>query len=171
MSEEPRYTIAQLVQHVTDTYNELDAYLRSLTEAQRTQLTDAAGWSVKDHIANLAIWERGADALLQGRDRGEAMGLPPEVWARGDHDEMNEVIRRRHAALSLNETHDLFRAIHEQMLARLRTLSDDDLYRPYRHYQPDSDREEPVINWIYGNTAGHYAEHRPWIEAIVASGQ
>ena len=48
-------------------------------------------------------------------------------------------------------------------------MSDADLQRPYNHYQPSSDRQQPVIGWIIGNTYGHYEEHQPWIAAIVAS--
>ena len=170
MSEERRYSVAEFVQHLIEKYDELDTYLRSLSEAERTQLTDATGWTVKDHIAHLAAWESSIEPLLDGKDRGEHLGVPADVWASHDFDAINEYIRKRHAALSLYEAHDFFRSVHERTLERLRAMSDEDLYKPYKSYQPTSDREEPVINWLYGNTAGHYAEHRPWIEAIVASG-
>ncbi|MBC8098629.1 MAG: hypothetical protein H7Y11_04245 [Armatimonadetes bacterium] len=46
-------------------------------------------------------------------------------------------------------------------------LTDADLMRPYQYYATDSTREDPVIRWIVGDTFEHYAEHLPWMQAIV----
>ena len=48
-------------------------------------------------------------------------------------------------------------------------LSDADLLKTYRHYQPDEPEENsgaPIIGWIAGNTYEHYAEHQAWVEAL-----
>jgi hypothetical protein len=40
-------------------------------------------------------------------------------------------------------------------------MSDEDLKRPYSHFQPDDPpyNPSPVWPWIVGNTFEHYAEH------------
>jgi hypothetical protein len=95
------------------------------------------------------------------------MGLDAATWATGDFDAMNAVIQQQHRAKPLDEVLAAFRAAHKHLLEKLETMSDDDLQRPYNTYQPDPKRVDPVINWIIGDTYAHYAEHQPWIAAIV----
>src|SRR6185369_7507904 len=58
--------------------------------------------------------------------------------------------------------------VDQRFVDKIQSLSDEDLQRPYKYYQPDSDREAPVIKWVQMNTYNHYAEHTPWIAAIAA---
>ena len=54
-----------------------------------------------------------------------------------------------------------------RLVAVLGGLSDDDLQKPYSHYQPtDPDERRPVVGWVAGNTYEHYAEHIDWIKAF-----
>ena len=49
-------------------------------------------------------------------------------------------------------------------------LPDEDLSKPISFFQPD-DPDEPEASRsskIIGDTYKHYAEHLPWIEAIIA---
>jgi hypothetical protein len=39
-----------------------------------------------------------------------------------------------------------------------------DLMKP--HY-PDDPKARPLIEWVIGNTCGHYQEHRGYIEALI----
>jgi hypothetical protein len=57
--------------------------------------------------------------------------------------------------------------VHERMLKKLETLSEEDLQRPYSHYQPQSSEPRPIIDYVAVGTIDHYAEHMPWIAAIV----
>ncbi len=57
------------------------------------------------------------------------------------------------------------------LLAAIEPLTDADLQRRYRYYLPDEPGDDdgpPAINVIYGNSAGHFAEHLAWIEALAA---
>jgi hypothetical protein len=53
-------------------------------------------------------------------------------------------------------------------LKQIEALSDQDLQKPVSFFQTDSTKTDPIIGWIVGNTFDHYAEHLPWIAAIVA---
>lgn len=158
----------ELLKNLNDGFHELMAYLDTLSEADFLTNTDAAGWTVKDHVMHLAVWEDGVWALLNGQSRHEQMGIEDEAWQRGDYDEMNAIIQRQHRDKPLGDVLQALRDAHRRMVAKIESLTGDDLQRAYHHYQPGSGRTEPVVGWIIGNTYEHYAEHRPWIEAIVS---
>jgi uncharacterized protein (TIGR03083 family) len=148
-------------------WNDFDAYLNTLAEEQLTTPTDAAGWTAKDHVIHLAIWEAGIFALLNAQPRWEGMGIDRETFVSDDFDRMNAVIQQRYRDMALDEVLKTFRDGHQRLVAKIQSMSDEDLQLPYRHYQPDSDRDAPVWHLISGNTFGHYEEHTPWIAAIV----
>lgn len=161
-------TKTELLAAIHQNWAELHAWLGTLTEQQCTQPTDAAGWTVKDHVAHLWVWEDGMNAFLQRQSRPQYMQIPAELWG-DDFDPLNAVIQQRHKDLPWSEVSQRFAASHEQLLARLEALSDADLQRPYNHYQPEEEYTSPAINSLAGNTFHHYAEHLPWMQAIVAS--
>ena len=168
MSSEARMTKADLLAEVLECWDDFQAFLASLTPALMTGPTDAAGWSVRDHVMHLAIWEKGVEGLFGGQVRYEAMGLDAEAWASGDFDRMNASMRDATAALSLDEVMLTFRDTHAALMARVAALSDETLNLPYRHYQPATTGEAPIYKTVMSDTFQHYAEHRPWIEAIIA---
>jgi len=163
-------TQAEALNAMRTGFDEFNAYLDTLTEQQLTQPTDAAGWTAKDHVIHLAIWEDGVNALFAGQNQMRSMGVDnPEAWAKGDWDTLNTVIWQQNKNLSLAKVRQRFRDVHTRLLATVESLTDSDLQRPYNSYQPESTYTGPVINTLIGNTSHHYAEHRPWIEAIVKS--
>ena len=136
------------------------------TPAQLITPTDAAGWTAKDHIIHLAVWEDGMYAVLDKTSHSEQMGFDSALWGRG-YDVINDMIWKQHRDKSLEDVLMKFEKVHLRLISKVETLSDEDLALPYSHYQPVSDREYPVIGYIVGNTYEHYAEHQEWIEAII----
>lgn len=160
---------ATLLAKIQQGWDDFHIYLNSLSEEQLTTPTDAAGWTAKDHVMHLAVWEDSIIALLDGKRRDEAMGIDKAMWKRHDFDEINAVIQLRHQAKPLAEVLQAFDEVHQRVLARLEALTDDDLHRPYNYFQVGSSNEYPVIGWITGNSYEHYEAHTPWIKAIVTS--
>ena len=160
-----KITTAELLARIEAGWKALEAYLATLTPDQMTAKTDAAGWTVKDHLIHMAKWEYGMVALVDGGSRLEAMGIGDAAWDVGI-DNLNALIQKRNKDLSLDEIFEETRAIHSAVTARISQLADADLLRPYKHYQPDSDRTEPVVGWLIGDTYEHYEEHLPWMKAI-----
>lgn len=148
----------------------LEQVVSQLNELQLTTSDPQSGWTIKDHLAHLAAWEAGIAALLQHRPRWEAMGLNEAAVLRHETDDLNEIIYQQNKNRSLAEVRAYFHAAHQQLLAALERLSDDDLFKTYFYYQPDEsggDNGAPILNWIIGNTYEHYAEHQGWIEAVL----
>ncbi len=166
MSDQDAITIANLLRRIENGWNNLQAYLSTLNEEQLTTPTDAAGWTAKDHLIHLALWEDGVYALLEGQSQREGMEVDEATWKQG-WDAINAVIQQRYHNLPLDEVLQTIRQRHERLVNKIKSMTDEDLLRPYRHYDSGSDREQPVIGSIVGNTYEHYAEHKPWIAEIV----
>jgi hypothetical protein len=158
----------ELMAQIDDEWAALTTYLETLAPEQWAGPCDAAGWTVKDHVIHIAVWEDGINALLHHQDRVAAMGLEMATWNSGDYDLMNEIIRQQHLAKSVDEVKTAAAKSHQAILDTLHNLSHDDLSLPYNHYTPDPERDGPVAAWVMGNTFEHYNEHLPWIQAIVA---
>ncbi len=166
MSEAQAMTRDELLAAVESGWNEFQAFLETLTYEQVTIPTDAAGWTAKDHIAHLADWEDTINALLEKTPRWERIGIDRDLWETNDWDKVNAILQQRAKNLSLGELKDRFFGIHARMIEQLKTLSDADLQRPYKEYQPGSTLDVPISYWFEIDTYHHYAEHTPWIAAI-----
>jgi uncharacterized protein (TIGR03083 family) len=170
MSNETLPSKATLLENMQAGWDKLQAYIQSLTEAQLTGPTDAAGWTGKDHLIHLAVWEGGVVALLNRQSRREYMGIDEATWASDGFDAANAIIQQRHKDMPLADVLNTLRDTHQRMVETIESLSEEDLRRPYSAYDPTSDSDSPVINRVIGNTYEHYAEHIPWIDAIVRQG-
>jgi len=171
MAEEQTMTKAVLLADIERDWTKLNTTLDQLTEAQLTTLTDEQDWTAKDHIIHLMAWERSMVTMLQGKPRHEGLGVAENLYLTGGFDEINAVIQAQHRALPLAEAFAQLRQTHQQLLALLEPLTNQDLQRPYRHFLPDEPGEgdgPPAINVVHANSAGHFREHLEWIEDLAA---
>jgi hypothetical protein len=148
-------------------WTELNVLVDSLGPKGLT-ITGSDGWAVKDHLVHIAAWEHSLIALLDGRDRLTAMGVPN---AGDETDAINGAVWALHSKKSPEQSLAYFRDTHALLMALLSRLSDADLQQPYNHYQPNDPRDpgdnRPVVDWVAGNTYEHYAEHVGWINQLV----
>ena len=86
-------TKQDLIAHTT-AWNALVAYVDGLTAEQWTGPRDAAGWSVKDHVSHVTLWDRAIIAALRHQvPMQEILGISESAWSAGSFDPMNEEIR------------------------------------------------------------------------------
>jgi hypothetical protein len=164
---DPR-TKAELLERIRRSRSALEELLRSLSEGQLTT-PGANGWRIQDYLAHLAVWELGIAELLHRRSRFAAMGIDQALYLAGGQDEINLILYNGHAGLGLTQVMERFRSAHRRMLEALDALSDEDLFKPYASYAPKGfeDWQDPVINWIIGNTYAHFDEHRETIQDML----
>jgi hypothetical protein len=116
------------------------------------------GWAVKDHLAHLAAWGRKVLANMDGRSGPQVLGVPEDVYKRGDWVEINEIVRAPDKDRPAEDILDDYRQVHITLLERIEDLPESDLYGA----------DDKLRNNIAGNTYGHDEEHKPWIEAVLA---
>ncbi|MEZ4670972.1 MAG: DinB family protein [Anaerolineae bacterium] len=160
-------TRESLLSQIETSWNDLQSYLDSLSEEQLVRPTDAAGWTAKDHMIHVAVWENANLARLEGKSKRETLDITPEVWDQDD-DPINAVLQERYRDMPLSEVKQALRQNHARFMAKLDTMTEADMQLPHRHYQPSSNNDTPIIQFIYWDTVHHYGEHRLWISRIVA---
>lgn len=159
----------ELIEHIERDWSALNSLLSTLSEKQWLEIKNEDGWTIKDHVIHIAVWENSVIAFLRGIARHRGLGISEKLYLEGGIDGMNRVIFKRHQNKSLIEVETLFRRIHSKLMTLISELSDEDLKQPYSHYLPDEDQGAgpPALNIVYGNTAHHYREHHKWIEVML----
>jgi hypothetical protein len=133
-------------------------------------ITGADGWAVKDHLVHIGAWELLLLGLLERRGRNEAMGI--SVADDASTDAVNDAVWQLHRHETPEKAMDYFKDAHAQLEAGLARLKPGDLERPYSFYRPATagreGTDQPVMEWVAGNTYEHYAEHIAWIGDLAA---
>jgi uncharacterized protein (TIGR03083 family) len=165
----PPQDTEELLARIADGWAVLRERIAPLSSAQLTTPGPDGGWSVKDHLAHLATWENMLVALLEGKPINTAFGISrAEYDALESTDALNAIITEQHKGHSLDEVMRRFEETHTRLVALIGALPDEELLKPITSFQPDDPDERPVLRKIIGDTYEHYAEHLPWIEAILA---
>ena len=170
MAELGSTTKAEFLAEVERSWAAFNAAIDRLSESQLTGAQDEQGWTVKDHLAHLAAWERSTISFLEGKPRHEGLGVEASVYLSGDFDAINDLIYRQHKSLPLPQVMAALQDTHQELLAAIEPLTVEDLRQPYHHFQPDQPNDErTAMQVIYENTIEHYDEHLGWIEALLGS--
>ncbi len=163
----------ELVERIEEDRAKLWQALTPLTEDRLSSPRDSSGWAIKDHLVHLALWEKGMTALLQKQPRFAAMGVDEKAVSEGKSaDDLNTMMFEQYKDLSAHDALETLRNEQAAFDRALAQLSFEDLFKTYSYYQPNEpgkDNGAPIVNWIAGNTFGHYLEHLDWIEALIHS--
>jgi len=132
-----------------------------LDEAKMTA-PDEGGWSPKDNLAHLAEWMN----LLMGyhidhRPAHEVFGVSEDVVRGWDMEVINPVLFERNKGRSIDDVLGWLKNVYAELVAKLDSMSFDDLLAPRRADDPE---KRPLLLWVMGDTAEHFAEHRATIE-------
>ena len=131
-------------------FSELDATVKGLGERELTEIRDPAGWSAKDHLMHVAVWEQSLLARGDGRPRHQVLGIDATTDASGDDDKINAAIFAETRHRSLREVLDTLRSTHAATRARLAASAPDPAF----------------LAAVPGYTE-HYEQHGGWIRELV----
>lgn len=161
-------TVDELLRDIDRAWNALNGAIAQLTDEQMTIPADAAGWTVKDHVAHLAAWENSVLVILRDREpQYEGLGVDKVTWDAEDIDATNDVVRQANADAPLDEVRTRLETVHAQLIDTIADMTDEELQLPVDRWVAGGG-DFPVVHKITGNTAEHYPEHREWMLAIVA---
>jgi hypothetical protein len=132
----------------------LDALIAPLDEARLTAGTLDAGWSVKDALSHISLWERLCVGWLAATARGETPARPEVQDVDGTNARNYEATKDRPLADVLRESKESYEAI----LAAVQALSDAQL-------ADDTRFGFPAWRLVSANSDDHYREHIDQIEA------
>src|SRR4051794_40176167 len=169
MSDAQPMTVAELLAAIDKGWTDFNAYLMTLTPQEFTIPRDPAGWSAQDHVIHIADWERSLIPFLNKENRLPVLGIDAATWAEGDFTKINGIMQQRSKNLTMDQAREYVMNAHQALVDKIKTLKDEDLYRPYNYYQPESQYDTPAINLLQDDTYHHYEEHTPWIAAIVTN--
>jgi hypothetical protein len=139
--------------------------VEKLTQANRMTALDEGGWSPKDNLAHLSEWLN----LLMGhhmdrRPAHDVMRIPEEAAEGWDMEVINPMLFARNKDRSVEDVLEELRQTYDTLLAKLESISFDDLMKPRHANDPE---KRPLLLWVLGDTTGHFAEHRGTIEKML----
>ena len=152
-------TKRELLEAIRTGRAEFEAVLADLTPEQMTARGAGGGWSVKDTLGHVAVWESRLVTILYAIERG----VTPKLIRAADVDKFNAESLAEQRERPLERVLSDFHAVHAQMLKRLEAVPERDLADPGRFAWMEG---EPLARMVAGDTFEHYAEHRPAIEAL-----
>ena len=173
LSPSDPHTKAELLERIEPSWAAFQQLIGRLNERELTASTGDDGWSVKDYIVHLTVWEQSVVNLLRSEPRHLGLGVDEETYLTVDEDGLNAIIYERNKDRPLADVLSAFHKTHQDFLATLEPLSDAELLRTYSEYLPDEpgeDTGEPVILRLGGNTYAHYDSHLKWIEERIGRG-
>jgi hypothetical protein len=162
-------TVGELRRQMTEGIDRLLSAVDKLESGRVESAADEAGWTIKDHLAHLAVWADGIAALLDHQNRWAAMGLAITDSDRAalGVDAINDLVIDRFRNLNTAAARTWLVEAHARVLKALDSFTDEDLLRPYGQFAgPADDAGDAIVGYIASNTFDHYDEHIPWLEAI-----
>ncbi len=134
--------------------------------------TDAAGWTVKDHVAHVVLWDESLVALIRHRvPRRETLKVSDLAWNAGGYDLMNEEIRFHTERDPVATVKARREAGWREVEALIASFSDQDLLRPGSAFGLMYGDNETLLETLVDDLGVHYDQHHEYIRAIVEGGR
>jgi len=150
-----------LIQRIRDERNKLTALLGNISENEMLIPLEEDGWSVKDHVAHIIVWEKRMVEWLDVVERGDVpQQLPPGMtW--DDLDRWNEQTFEENRERELKEVLADFDHIADEVVLAVEAIPENLLMRADSLAWRSS---SPLWEMVAANTFWHYPEHREAIE-------
>ena len=156
---------SELMSEIEREWKSLMEVVEKLQKANKLTTPDAGGWSPKDNLAHLTEWMNILMSYhMDKRPAHEVMRVEPEVVRGWDMDVINPVLFERNRNRSLDDVLDELRRVYAELARKLDTLPFEELMKPRRADDPE---KRPLLLWVLGDSAEHFAEHRATIEKML----
>ncbi|MGI8483815.1 MAG: DinB family protein [Thermomicrobiales bacterium] len=161
---------AGLLANIDQSWHELQRTITRYSDDQLTGRRDAAGWSAKDHLAHVAIWERSTLELLRdGRPQHETLGVDLSLYESSEESKftkINAILQAGSADWPLARVKSELEAVHVPLVGLIEAMTPADLALPWSAFESRA-RETPALIVLDGDCTEHYDDHRRWIEELI----
>lgn len=160
-----------LIVFSTHAWQDLIADLDRLSDAAWIEPKDAAGWSVKDHVAHITQWDRALTGQLRdGTPMQQTLGVADAAWGPADFTAINESIRQTTLNDSVATVIADRDATWAELLALLHGMSDEHLAAPVSESGlavGNTQLAGSVLDELVQILGVHYADHQQYIRAML----
>jgi hypothetical protein len=119
-------------------------------------------WSVKDTIAHVTAWEKTFLSWYRDGLAGKKVEMPD--WrVKGTLGTINRQIFEENLSRDLKDILADFAATYRQILSTVESIPEQDIFTPGKYSWTG---KRALLDYIWANTAGHYAEHLAAIERM-----
>ena len=147
-----------LLNTIQTEYAQLESLVAPLNETQLCTAPFEGGWSIRDIMAHIAVWEQICSGWLADCVRG-VTPQPSERIEVG----VNDRIYRENRDRSLAEVQELFHYAHQQFLHQVnlltQTLSEEDVNASHRFAWREHWPGSSLLAVIADNSYEHYHDH------------
>jgi hypothetical protein len=145
----------QLLEYARENFEKLQKEIADLTQEQKIDPGVVGDWSVKDVLAHLLEWQRMSRSWYAAGKRGETPVTPSEDYTWREIPALNQHIYETYKDNPLDEIERDFLASHDEMMALIETMDDEELFTP------------KVYKWTKSTTLGSYltsstSSHYDW---------
>lgn len=141
-----------------------EAILQAISglNASQVSVPDQGGWSIKDNLAHLTVWEKiMLQADLDHQPAHQVLQLDEQRLKGMNEDAINAVIYERNQGRTYEAVLADFQQTTQQAIERLQALPFSELMGPAGREDPEN---RPLLLWVAGNTYEHFEEHLPRIQ-------
>jgi len=158
-------TVGDLLARIRAGWRDFRALVAGREPAALTAMPAGGGWSAKDLLAHVSAWECQMLGRLRGLPPHVALGIDEALLAAGDFGAINAQIYERNRTKPLADVLTDLDSVHEELVAEIERLSDEDLRRPV-----DPAGRYTLLDSIIVRTYAHYAEHGASIREVLGAG-
>lgn len=156
-------TKAELLKRMPPARAALETVLSPLADAEMVT-PGFEGWSVKDHLAHIAAWQRIVIAFVRDRSDHLVVGMEREAYAKASVQQKNDHLHARMRDLPLADVMAEFRNAYADIVRLIESISDTALAAPAR---PENTTSRSLLEGITPDTYQHDLEHRRFILEVL----
>ena len=159
----------EVIENLRAARAELDASIEGLSPEILDGPTRDGGWTIKDHLAHVAEWQRRGLGVIAGKPPWEGLRIERETWDQLDGvDDINEILFQRHRNTPLETVLEDFQETGKQVRLTVESMTEADLQRELP--EEISPRYRRVVDIVNYNFARHDRSHIDDIRGIAGRG-